>query len=45
MQVHFDNFALNLNLHILNCVYENNFHSKSNKNVEINSLMDVHLKT
>ena len=32
MQVHFDNFALNLNLHILNCVYENNFHSKINKN-------------
>ena len=42
MQVHFDNFALNLNLHILNCVYENNFHSKI---VKINSLMDVHLKT
>ena len=32
MQVHFDNFALNLNLHILNCVYENYFHSKINKN-------------
>ena len=31
MQVHFDNFALNLNLHILNCVYENNCHSKINK--------------
>ena len=32
MQVHFDNFALKLNLHILNCVYGNNFHSKINKN-------------
>ena len=32
MQVHFDNFALNLKLHILNCVYGNNFHSKINKN-------------
>ena len=31
MQVHFDNFALNLNLLILNCVYGNNFHSKKNK--------------
>ena len=45
MQVHFDNFALKLNLHISNCVYGNNFQSKINKNCKINSLMDVHLKT
>ena len=32
MQVHFDNFALKLNLYILNYVYGNNFHSKINKN-------------
>ena len=32
MQVHFDNFALKLNLHILNCVYGNNVHSKISKN-------------
>ena len=46
MQVHFDNFAVKINLHILNCVDGNNFHSKINKKiVKINSLMDVHLKT
>ena len=32
MQVHFDNFAVKINLHILNCVYGNNFHSKILKN-------------
>ena len=32
MQVHCDNFALKLNLYILNYVYGNNFHSKINKN-------------
>ena len=31
MQVHFDNFAVKINLHILNCVDGNNFHSKINK--------------
>ena len=32
MQVHFDNFALKRNLHILKYVYGDNCHSKINKN-------------
>ena len=36
MQVHFDNFALKLNLHISNCVYGNNFQNKNCKNKQFN---------